>query len=347
MNKSSAIVSKTGLTEIERAALAQVVGLWCEASSDADTPRHADLVRDKTAALLADGERGVMGFYAFTGKHPADVTELDVKAWQAYLEAADLSAATVYAKVSRLSAFYTWLLNPANGAQIPVYRNPVTMSRPKAPKAYQNDSTQALSDAQVKALMGVVKADASDPQNLAAKRDYALLRFYFATGKRREEIARLTWGDLKVENGIVLRAREKGGKYRSTEIADPGVKAALYDYLRATGRMVGDQPTLTADDPLWLRHDRAAKGVQAVTSHGFVYALKRYAQRAGIGAIHLHQTRHTVADVIGNELGDVAAAQTVLGHENQQTTREYLKTVAVKKDKYSGVIAARFGFDEE
>lgn len=346
MSQTNALIRQSTLSELERAALAQIVTLWCKASSDADTPRHADLVRDKEAALLADGERGTMGFYPFTGKHPSDVTELDVKAWQAYLEAADLSPATVYAKVSRVSAFYEWLLNPANGAQIPVYRNPVTMSRPKAPKAYQNDSTQALSDAQVKALMSVVKADASAPENLAAKRDYAMLRFYFATGKRREEIARLTWGDLKIDGGIILRAREKGGKYRSTEISDPGVKAALYDYLRATGRMVGDAPALNASAPLWLRHDRAAKGVQAVTSHGFVHALKRYAQRAGIGDIHLHQTRHTVADVIGNELGDVAAAQTVLGHENQQTTREYLKTVAVKKDKYSGVIAARFGFDE-
>ena len=114
-------------------------------------------MRDKTAALLADGERGALGFFVFTGKHPADVTEIDVKTWQQYLEAQDLSAATVYAKVSRLSAFYAWLLNPANGAQIPVYRNPVTRSRPKAPKAYQNASSQALSDAQVKALMGVVK----------------------------------------------------------------------------------------------------------------------------------------------------------------------------------------------
>ena len=128
--------------------------------------------------------------------------------------------------------------------------------------------------------MGVVRADAADPDNLAAKRDYAMLRFYFATGKRREEIARLTWGDLKIDGGIVIRAREKGGKYRSSEIADPGVKTALYDYLRASGRMVGDRPTLAAEDALWLRHDRAAQGMQPLTSHGFVKAFKTL-RRAG------------------------------------------------------------------
>lgn len=328
--------------------LSSTVDLWTNSSTNTNTPRRADLIRDKTAALLSDGKNGVAGFFYFVDKHPADVSEGDVTAWNTFLEAQKLSAATIYAKVSRVSAFYSWLLDPYSPAYGLVARNPVVMSRPKAPKAYQNESTQALSREAVQALMSIVKADASEQGNIAAKRDYVMLRFFFATGKRRAEIVQLTWGDLKVNGAILMRAAEKGSKYRSTEIRDPGVKAALFHYLKASGRWNDetDQPQLDNNEPLWLRHDRAANGKQAVTSHGFVKAFKAYAVRAGLGDVHLHQTRHTVADVVGNELGDVAAAQTILGHENQQTTREYLKTVAVKKDRFSGVIADYYGFDE-
>lgn len=333
-----------------------VVELWADGSTDANSPRYADLVRDKSAALLAEGTTGAMGFFPFTGKRPGDVSELDVKAWRVYLENQELSPSSIYAKVSRLSAFFNWALDPQSPAYGMVARNPVTMSRPKAPKAYQNDSTQALTDAQVKALMRVIRADADAlPVDLGAKRDYALLRFYFATGKRRAEIVQLVGSQLRFAGaGLVIRPREKGGKYRATEITDPGVKAALVAYLKASGRwdFGQEQPVLADDEPLWMRHDRAAKPdehgkLPGVSSHGFVKAFKQYALRAGLGDVHLHQTRHTVADVIGNEYGDVAAAQTVLGHENQQTTREYLKTVAVKKDCFSSVIADRYGFDHE
>ncbi|MEM6530704.1 MAG: tyrosine-type recombinase/integrase [Chloroflexota bacterium] len=65
-----------------------------------------------------------------------------------------------------------------------------------------------------------------------------------------------------------------------------------------------------------------------------------------MGKIHLHQTRHTVARMVGEQAGDLSEVQTVLGHQNLATTRVYLDRVAVKKDKHSQNIAGRLGLDE-
>ena len=53
-----------------------------------------------------------------------------------------------------------------------------------------------------------------------------------------------------------------------------------------------------------------------------------------------------VADVIGNAYGSVSA-QAMLGNENQHTTRDYLNTVAVKKERFSSVIADWYEFNPE
>ncbi len=65
----------------------------------------------------------------------------------------------------------------------------------------------------------------------------------------------------------------------------------MMDYLEASGRLEG----MEEDTPLCTRHDRAGKAGPALSSHAFVKNLKRYAQEAGIGELHLHQLRHTFA----------------------------------------------------
>ena len=55
---------------------------------------------------------------------------------------------------------------------------------------------------------------------------------------------------------VTVTARVKGGDYVGREIADPRVKDALLDYLRASGRL----GTMDAGTPLWTsaRPDQAA-----------------------------------------------------------------------------------------
>jgi integrase len=337
------------LSEPLPTALRDVVQLWAEQVTPLDARRRADVLRDRLRALLGKGQRGTAaGFFVFARKAPDVVSPLDVQAWREYLEQMGLKPNTVYSLVSKLSSFYTWLQrDPAMRARIP--RNPVDMARPQAPKAYQSERAEALTDAEARALLAVVLADAARG-SLHAQRDYVLLRLYFATGKRREEIVQLRWGDIKfTRRGLLLRTREKGGVYANTEVRDTGLRGALLNYLRASGRWdeARDKPLLDPRDPLWLRHDRAAKGQQPITSHGFVYNLKDYARRAGLGDIHLHQTRYTTGRLVAELSGDIKQVQTVLGHQHEGTTRRYVQRVAVKRDRFSPRIARRLRLAED
>ena len=311
------------------AGLQNAIVLWADATTDATSARRRDLLRDKT--------RAVATFFQYTGKDVQDVNEIDVKVWQARLEDRNLAPSTVYARISRLSSFYGWALeDEALGRAIG--HNPVDLARPKAPKAYQTEATQALADDQVRELLSVVRDAAR--RSVVGKRDRAMLVMYLATGWRRAEVARLTWGDVRFNGTMYVRARFKGGEYQEHEIEDRRVRDALLDYLRASGRL----DTMQADTPLWTAHDRSGLHTGApLTSHAFVKNLKRYAQLAGIDAIHLHQTRHTFARIVGEDTGSITETQDALGHSSAANTRIYLQRIAVKKDKHSGDVLDRFG----
>lgn len=297
--------------------LAGIVEAWADVRTDASSERRGDLRRDKTKAVL--------DFFAFAGKAPEQISPDDVRQWQAHLEQDGKSPATVYAMTSRISSFYNWAK----------MKNPVNLARPKAPKAYQSESAKSLSDDDVRALMGTVRKLAR--KSVTAKRDYVMLLLYFLTGMRREEIARLRWGDLKFNGELVITTRVKGGDAVTFGLKDPAAPAALLQYLKASKRL----KSMGADSPLWTRHDRAGAPGERMTSHAFAKNLKHYAELAGIGTIHVHMTRHTAARIVADESGSLNDTQEFLGHENKATTRVYVKRVGVKKDRWSKRIARR------
>ena len=90
-----------------------------------------------------------------------------------------------------------------------------------------------------------------------------------------------------------------------------------------------------------MRHDRAGRAGAPLSSHSYVKNLKAYAEDAGIKHIHLHQTRHTFARIYAEDSGSMIETQDALDHEHLGTTRAYVQTIAVKKDKSSGSIRSR------
>jgi hypothetical protein len=127
--------------------------------------------------------------------------------------------------------------------------------------------------------------------------------------------------------------------------------------LAASGRMGALEP----ESPLWIAHDPArdtppgrckrnpkkSKIVRAqgdpLTSHGFVKNLKRYAAAIGLADIHLHQTRHTFARMVGEDAGSLTEVQEALGHKDIATTRVYLERIRTERDTHSRQIARRLG----
>ena len=309
-------------------ALLNAIHLWAAATTDAESACRHDLLRSKRQA--------VSSFFAHCGKHLAEVTALDVQAWRDALEGKGFKPATVYARISRLSSFYTWVMrDPALGPFIK--SNPADFARPKSPKPYQTESSKALDDEQVSALVRVVrkKAEAGD---VVGKRDYALLLLFITTGMRRQEVIGLRGTDVEPrEDGLIVRCRVKGGDYVGRAVDEPLVREALLDYLEACDRA----NALGSDRPLWTRHDRAGRPGAPLSSHSFSKNLKGYARAAGVGKIHIHQTRHTFARIISEETGSIVETQDALGHKNLATTRVYIGRIAVKRDKHSRQVTAR------
>jgi len=308
-------------------ALRGAIQLWAESSTSAGD-RHEDLVRDKRLA--------VEDFFKFTHKHPADVSPSDTHAWREALEARKLKPNTIYSKVSRLSSFYRWMMkDPVLGQYVRI--NPALLARPKCPGPYQTGSTKSLTDEEMNRLLACVKSKA-DGGSLVAKRDYALLLLYFLTGLRRRELISLRGNDVELKGkGLTLKYRRKGGKYGAREVLDTEAVSAAIEYLTASDRL----NVFQSNRPLWTRHDRAGRAGAPLSSHSFVKNLKSYADEVGIKHIHLHQTRHTFARIYSEDSGSMIETQDALDHEHLGTTRAYVQTIAVKKDKFSGSIRSR------
>ncbi len=313
-------------------ALRHAAELWADATTNAVSPRRWDILRDKRKAVVS--------FFDHVKKTPGEVTPMDVKDWQSLLEAGGLAPTTVYCRLCHLSSFYVWALrDPEVGRHLST--NPVRLARPKAPKAYQTESVKALTDEEFVSLLSVVRNRAGTG-DIVGKRDYALLLFYVATGMRRAEVINLRGREVEVrEDSMVIRSRVKGGDYLGREVSDPRVRAALLEYLEASGRA----GVLSNDGPIWTRHDRAGRPGAPLTSHAFALNLKRYAKEAGIGKVHLHQTRHTFARMVAEHSGSITDTQDALGHKNLSTTRVYVQRIAVRKDRHSSYILERFRED--
>jgi integrase/recombinase XerC len=286
---------------------------------------------------MHDKRAAVRGFFEFAGKSPAEATPLDVQAWRSKLERDGRKPATIYARISRLSSFYTWLMSDPQLAGT-IRNNPVLLARPKAPPPYQGESTKALTDEQMKRLAEVIRTRA-DAGSTVAKRDYALFLFYTVTGLRRSEVINLRGGDVEEEgNTFVLYGRVKGSDYRERELCDPEAQAALKEYLRAAGRLSALE---TKAAPIWTRHDRAGKPGAPLTSHAFAHNLKLYAREAGIKSIHVHQLRHTFGRMIADEAGSLDEVQEALGHRHRSTTNVYVQRIRRKRDRHSRMISGR------
>jgi integrase len=324
-------MEKTALVPAIDEAIAGAIALWADATSDSESLRRRDLVRVKTKAIE--------DFFVYAKQEAHVVTPLVVKAWRDEMQKRGLAPATIYCRLSFLSSFYEWLMrDPDLGRH--VRKNPVTLARPKAPKAYQTESVKALSDEQTERLKEVIRAHA-DRGEIAALRDYALFLMFMVSGKRRAEVIGLDGRDLELrKEGIVISYRVKGGDYIGRMISHAAVKAAIVDYLTASGRL----DVLDKGGPLWVRHDRgreSARNEQPLSAWAFARRMKQYAKEAGIKHFHLHQTRHTFARIVAEASGSTGETQDALEHKNQATTRVYVQRIALKRDKFGDEIAKR------
>ena len=311
-----------------RVVLRTAIELWAAASTGVTSRRRNEVLRNK--------QKVVASFFDWVKKSPGEVEPVDVRAWCDQMRDEGKRPATVYARVSFLSSFYRWALGRAEvGASL--RQNPALLARPKRVRPYQTEATKAWTDEELRAVTDVVSRRAAGG-DLVAKRDLALLLLYTSTGLRREEVISLRGRNVRVdEDGLIIGGLVKGGHYRAREVRDQEVRAALLDYLSAAKRL----HVLKTDAPVWTRHDHPRLAGEALTSHAFARNLKLYAREAGLGHVHLHQTRHTYARIVAEETGSMVATQDALDHADLSTTTVYVQRIAIKRDLHGAAVARR------
>jgi len=301
-----------------------IVESWLTRTVNSSLKRASDIRNDKSKAIF--------DFFDFCGKSAEAVLPKDVEEWRWSLKTQNLSDGTIYNRISALAQFYEYLRNEVGMMKfIPV--NPARVSLPKAGKPFQSESVKALSREELGRLLDVVAGHAIDRQ-LVHLRDYAILQFYVATGRRRAEIINLRGDSIEIKDGrFFIKAKVKGGFFLNFELDDETTKNALFDYLAATGRA----DIFGSDEPLWLRHDKGAGSSKnnGLTSHGFARRMEIYAVEAGIPHFHIHRLRHTFANIVSEYSESMAETQEALGHSNIKTTQIYVQRLAIKKDKHS------------
>lgn len=264
---------------------------------------------------------------------PWQMTAADLEAWLINMRDRGLSTATIRLRLGAVSSFYGFVCqrfmvaSPAGQSPLHHY-NPVQAVELPALEKY----TEAvyLSGEQVRALLRAIPR-----KHVYGLRNYALLLFYIASGRRSAEIRNLRWGDFKRDDPVRYRWSGKG-RARWDE-CPAEVWAAIGDYLAAAGRlaqMAPDDYVFTALSDRAGRLPHVPEGYvfseQPLSGTEVLRILRMYARLAGIQAagLRVHSLRHTHAMLLRAVGFDSKAIQEQLGHADSKTTDRYLHTLA-------------------
>ena len=174
------------------------------------------------------------------------------------------------------------------------------------PPAVPETPVPVLSEEKLRTLLRTTERD----RDFLGLRDAAVLRMFVDTGARLTEVSDLATADVDLDSAVVTFM----GKGRRKRINPLGSKAvrALDRYLMVRGR----HPDATSP-ALWL-------GTQGpMTSVGVAEAVKRRAERAGIGPLHVHQLRHSAAHFLRLNGMDDDSVLRILGWSDRSMLHRY------------------------
>jgi integrase len=189
---------------------------------------------------------------------------------------------------------------------------------------------RGLTAEQVRQLLAVV------PDNVAGRRDRAILLTFILTGRRRSEVISLTAGDMSVEGDTVFYTyRGKGGKQGRRELPQPAYMALCATLADAGLDLASMNPTAS----VW----QAAAGLRGISSSTFYARFRRYLRAAGLAPSGLHVLRHTAAKLRRDAGSSIEAVSTFLDHSSLAVTSVYLRRLEGEADPTWPEVAAAIG----
>jgi len=259
----------------------------------------------KTVTLYGLVLTDFLGFLADINRERAqDVTAQDLEAYRLALVRRNFAPASLEVYLRAMRQWFNWLdkqqklfANPANGFLIP------KPPRKLLPAPSEENVNKLLAQPNIATKCGI--------------RDRALLESAYATGARREELARLTIHNVDLDNQR-LTVTGKGNKQRVLPL---GKHATQW----LTRYIVETRPKLLKeklDQPaLWI--DTHGK---PLAYHAFQQILTRHSYDAGIKpAITPHALRRACATHMLRHGAHPLQIQMLLGHATLGTLGQYLR----------------------
>jgi len=270
---------------------------------------HADQCSKKTIKTYLEAGRSFL--HVFRQLEPAApyerIEKNHVKAWLSAMRDADYEPSSILSRYTGMQAFMRWLIEEGDLMEDPLKN----MKRPTVPELLI--PTVTLED--LKALI-----DACKGREFRQVRDTAIIRFLLDSGPRVSEIVGLQLGDVDVRRGLAV-VTGKGNKQRQLPFGNK-TALALGRYLRTrAGQPRADLPTFFL----------GATGRGPFTDSGVRQMLESRCKEAGLGHIHPHQLRHTMATNFLDNLGQERELAILLGHASTQMAERYTRTTKVKR----------------
>jgi len=225
---------------------------------------------------------------------PSGVSSQDLREFLGVLRRGGYRRSSVSRKLSSLRGFFGYLAEAGLIEEDPTRRLLGTRVERRLPRAISVEEVFALLE--------------RGPSGRWEERDRALLELIYACGLRLEEVSRLRWDQLDVEEGWVL-VEGKGGKERYVPVGERALEA-----LRAWRARAGESPYVFPGG------DEGHISPRTVDR-----AVRRAARRAGLGEISPHVLRHSFATHLLEGGASLRTVQTLLGHRSLSTTQRYLK----------------------
>lgn len=235
---------------------------------------------------------------------------IHARGYLVHLTERKLERTTIHLKMSALRSFYRWLVRMGHVKQNPVIGLALPKLAKKLPKFLTIPQVEALLEAPLKA----------DGEEVAKRRDKAILEVLYSAGLRIHELVGLNDDDVDLL-GEIVRVRGKGKKERLAALGAPAVEAVRqYQELRGAG---SPREALFRN----LQGDRlTARSVQRL--------LKKYLIATGLDpSLTPHKLRHSFATHLLDAGADLRSVQELLGHASLSTTQIYTHVTAERLKK--------------
>jgi len=147
--------------------------------------------------------------------------------------------------------------------------------------------------------------------SVCTTRERAIILLLVDSGLRRQEVCNLNRSDIDLQTGSIRVRLGKGRKDRISAIGAT-TRRALLKYWQTCPNQEEDAPAIQTETG------------QRLTSNGIQSLLRRLSQKSGI-RFSAHALRRTFATLALQAGMDLVSLQTLMGHNNIGTTRQYIQ----------------------